>query len=198
MEKPLTVLERIERMEKSLKDVNKSFDLTLEQVRGSLHSAMEVVDALVSVFGDLKLCEDLPTKLGAKIEEKRKLRIEERVAQEDKQLATLVENGILSVTDKVVKESVVVVRVFSEDGTLAGGIPKRQVDFSQLNPQVQSALLDQEVGFVLELDSKEKLEVVEIYQINQKQPETVEAAPVETPEPVAPPKALVPEIVMEG
>lgn len=186
--KPVSVVERINILERRQEGLDKSLDLTLNQVRGTLASAMEVLDATVGVLSELNLVEDLPGKVQAKIESNRAARKASQIAQARTERKALVDNGVLAVAEEVSLESVMVVKVTNAEGQIVG--PDEQaIEFSQVHEHLRSNFLGQKVGFTFEAGPAEKIEILEIYNVIDQSEKKAEAAPAPLAEVVNFPKA---------
>jgi hypothetical protein len=182
----LTIIDRIKLLEEKQTGLDQSLDLTLEQVKDTSSTTLTVVDAVVSVLQDLNLAEDFAMLVQKKIQQKRQERIDGQLAQEKTQRDAMVNSGVIKVTDTVTENSVLVVNVKTPEGQTIG-LPLRAVEFSQFKADSGPRLLGQKVGFILESDSKETVEIVEIFDIVQSQPIQQEEVVITTPEaPAAP------------
>lgn len=200
MDKPLTVLQRVERLERFANEIDTKVDSILTSVRNSLTTAMEVVDAMVTtlssemdaVYTELnKQNSVFPTKCGLEVKletvvkEKRQKVLTVNAEKEKEQLDQMVKLGVLKMVDVVGPSSLMVCRLFDKEGNLVGA-GRNQIDFMHLTDEAKPKMIDQGVGFVLEMGG-EKLEVIEIYE-TVPQSETKTTAVTEAPtvtEPVA-------------
>lgn len=160
MGKTLTVLERLEAVEQTSNAVRGDLDTLFEQFRGSMQQEMEIVQSVIEV---LKTADpEFTNKVQAVIDTNKKAREQARADQEKKQLDQLVEAGVYKASDTITENSVLVGRVFDPEGNVRG-VGRVQLNFSNLDKAVQPAFLGQSVGYAYEAPTKEKLEVLEIY-----------------------------------
>ncbi len=172
MTKTLTVLERLELVEKNTSRVQEGLDGLFTQFRGSLQSQMEIVEAVIETC---KAADpEFINKVQAQIEAKRAERVAAREEQERKQLEAMVTAGVLKTSDVVTAESVVVGRVFDKDGAVAQA--RLQRELGSFSAEIQTALVNQGVGFVYEAPTTEKFEVLEVYEIVKEAPKAMEEA----------------------
>ncbi len=165
-EKQLTVLERVNNLEKALSLTQNNNDEVSNSLRQSMQGALELLDALT-------YCVDGgAAKVEATLKARRAERAAQRVEQEKAQVEQLVGQGVLKVSEAITATSFIV----------------GQLEYARLVEGVGEKFLGQSVGFTFTLDNGDKFEVLEVYEIQQ--PAVAEAAaPVATPE--APPPAVV-------
>jgi hypothetical protein len=163
----LTVLQRLENLERANQELDQKLNTTFDRLRSQVAYVMEVVDALTVVFKDgtaeLTPIPDLETLVETKLLARREQRKKERVEQENKQLANLVEMGVVKPAEKITANSLIVGRSFDSKGEVVG-IGREQFEFGNLHPSVKDQFMGKEVGFLFESNGN-KLEVLEIYEI---------------------------------
>jgi hypothetical protein len=140
--------------------INKSFGNTNQQVS----ELIEVVDAVVTTLGREVIEQAMVSA--------RKAKAETEAASQKLELDTAVASGKLVSVDKVTDKSVIVGKETNPDGNVRH--PGRvQVQYARVEAEFQGKILGQPVGFVLELPTGGKFEIVEIYEETVK----VESAP---------------------
>ena len=187
MAKQLTVLERIENLERAEENSSNKLDEAFNQLRGQLSSAMEVVESVVAVLGEVT--PDLEKRVDAKMKEKREARKAAKVAQEAKQVVQMVEMGVIKPAATINSNSFIVGRTLNKEGELVG-TGREQFEFGQLHPSIQGSFLGKEVGYVFEAQGS-RLEVLEVYDIvpqNEVKTSTLDASL--NPAPVTPPASV--------
>ncbi len=188
----LTVMQRIERLEQNNTELNEKLATTFDRTRGQLGYVMEVVEAFTSVVAtDPEFATNLESKIEANLLAKREVRKQERRDQENKQLASMVEMGVVKPSETITTNSLIVGRSFDAQGEVQG-IGREQFEYGNLHPSAKESFLGKEVGFIYEVNGN-KMEVLEIYEITPQN--EVKASPVsgatETPLPPATPEATV-------
>ncbi len=185
MAKQLTVLERLENLERGNESLDKKLDATFNQIRSQMSNAMEVVEGTVGILSEAT--PDLPSKIDERMKANREKRKIALIEQEVKQMAQMVEMGVLKVVNAVSPTSLIVARTFDDSGEVMG-IGREQFEYTRLHPSIAPEFLAKEVGFVYTATNGRKIEVLEIYDIvPQNEVKTVRAdasgnpAPVETP-----------------
>src|SRR6266478_5317875 len=97
----LTVMQRLENLEKSGEEFDQKLNATFDKLRNQVGYVMEVVDALTTVLkegtaaGQPAPLSNLELSVEAALLAKREARKKDRVDQENKQLANLVEMGVI-------------------------------------------------------------------------------------------------------
>lgn len=168
-------LERLDQVEKTIPQLISAINNSLGGLNQTVNAQGEVLEAVVSLLG-----KDV---IEANIADRRLVRATEAMESEKAALEQLKEKGDLAVTEKVTEKSIIVGREFLADGTLRH--PGRaQVAYMRVDPEFQGKLLDQAVGYVIELPKGGKFEIVELYEVVEKPDAPPEAAPVATPEEV--------------
>lgn len=181
----MTVLQRIEQLEKSNRDLNDKLASTFDRTRNQVAYVMEVVEAVTEVVNKEGPIEKFDTKVEASMTAKREVRKAERVAQENKQLADMVEMGVIKPANNITESSLIVGRSFDAQGEIQG-IGREQFEFGNLHPEVKPKFLGQEVGFVFEANGS-KMEVIEIYEITpQNEVKTTPVVNTNVPPPAPP------------
>ncbi len=184
--KTLTVLQRVDNHDRALGTLQQNMDEMFGSFRGSLHSAMELIEAVVGCI------EGGPAKIEAVIKENRQKRLVEKAEQEKTQVEHLVKTNVLSATDKITPTSLIVGRIFDKDGNVTGA-GRNQVEYASLNLDVRENFLGQEVGFVFTTEAGEKFEVLEVYAITLPSPDAATPAPLAATAEVAVVPAAAPE-----
>ncbi|WNM70296.1 hypothetical protein [Myxococcus phage Mx1] len=152
-----TVLERLDLVEESLGSLASFSQKELTLLKSRVLSVVEILNAVIKASGD-----GFEEKVQAELEKAQANRDQERIVREKALLESLVRAGAYAPAQKIGPLSLVVVREFNERGeTLSDRV---QAKFSQFGPEAQTALLDKEVGYVLDLPGG-KLEVIEIYDL---------------------------------
>ena len=168
MAKPLTVLERLELVEKKEEGLSQSFDLTLNQVRAGMSNSMEFNVALINVLEEANIVPEIAKKVQEKIDSNREKRAEAVVNQEKTQRETLIKMGVLKPTDKISETSLIIARMRDAKGEVIKP-DFRSIEFNGLIESVRPAFLGQGVGFIFKPEDAVALEVLEIYEINTNQ-----------------------------
>jgi hypothetical protein len=163
-QKQLSATERLVLLEKKMDGFEKSLDINVEQNRSLVIGAMEMIDALVGVLDDSNLVQDIKAALQNKVQANKQARVDAQLKNEAAQRATLVEMGVLKVAETIGPRSLMVVNMSDPDGN-PNGLPKRQVETLQIHDHLREKFLGQKAGFVFESEQKEKMEVLEIYDI---------------------------------
>lgn len=165
----LTILQRVENLERKTNEVSSKLDGVFEQFRSSLGASMEVIEGLIGVVQDMRPPDVSVIQLVQdKVEASRAAKREAKMEQEKQQVAQLVETGVLKVTDTITERSFLVGRSFDPAGNIAG-LPRQQFEFSQLHPDVKAKFLGQGPGFSFASETGEKLEILEVYEIVQQE-----------------------------
>ena len=174
----LTVMQRIENLEKVNAELDQKLNSTFDKLRGQVGYVMEVVDALSTVLKQGVVgTADFDATVEKALLARREERKQERLAAENKQMANLVEMGVVSPSNSITPNSLLVGRSFDKNGEVQG-IGREQFEFVNLHPQVKEQFLGKEVGFVFEANGN-KMEVLEIYEIKPQNEE--KSMPVATP-----------------
>lgn len=161
---PIPLLQRVEKLEKRIEQMTEGVNELANRLTSSVTSALEVLDATIAVVNDLNPGTPLSTLIEEKITARRHEKAVARAEQEKKQITQLLESGHLKAIDKISKDSLIVGRVFNTEGKVMG-VGREQIEFNQLVPELQSMLLGQEVGFMAGQEGKDKLEILEIYEL---------------------------------
>ncbi len=171
MSKVPTILERINALESTLTQVQRSTDGNLNQFRSALSNVVEVVSALVEVSGG----KDLDDKVQAKLQERQDAKAAAEAQKAKDVLKQLVDAGTLAVADTITEESIIIGREFDKEGNVvAPGYV--QVQFSQFVEDAKKALLGQGPGFVYETNGT-KFEVTDVYVFAPQKPMELQKAP---------------------
>jgi hypothetical protein len=178
----ISVTERIKLLEEKMNGLDKSLDMTLDQVRATLTDSLTAIYAVVGVLEDLNLVDDFPQKVETKIMQQRQERVNQQLSQEKAQRDALVAAKVIAPVEAVTEKSVLFVTVYDSNGQVVG-LPARRVDFASFFKEIQGQLLGKPVGFSLETDKKERIEILEIYEELEQAPVQAQAeAPVESVE----------------
>lgn len=169
-------LERLEQVEKTIPQILGAVNQTVGQVQAQLSSAVEVLDAVVQSLG-VENIEKL-------VSDNRREKATQRMEEEKKQLAALLDAKLILAEDKVTEKSIIVGVETDKDGT-ARHPGRMQHGFNMIAPQFRDKLLGQVAGFKLPLPNGGNFEVQEIYGPNPTPPAPAEAAPA-TEAPAAP------------
>jgi hypothetical protein len=168
-------LDRLDQVEKTIPQLVSAINNSLGGLHQQVNSQGEVVEALVQLLGK--------ETVESTIRDTRERRATEAMEAEKKALEELKGRGDLAAVEKVTEKSVIVGREYNPDGTVRH--PGRaQVAFQRVDESFKTGLLNQPVGFILELPNKGKFEVVEIYEVVEKPapaPEAPAEAAAETP-----------------
>jgi hypothetical protein len=195
----LTIMQRLENVEKTQQNGQQMTEGMFNQFRTALTTAMETLDATMAVLSDLNPEVPVADKVQEKVKAKRHERLVAQSEQEKSQLEQLVKAGVVRVSETIAENSILVARIFDANGEVTG-VGRTQLEVNRLNPSIRPNFLGQGVGYVYEAESKDKLEVLEVYEVV---PQSAEAAapgtpaevtaepPAEAQTPAPPPVALV-------
>jgi len=169
--KSANALERLEVLERTVNSIGSATNNNINQIGGMT----EVLDAVVQILG---------------VEAIQKVLSENRVAMaeaqskaEEEALKELLSKGDIAESEKISDKSIVVGKETNPDGTVRP--PGRaQVAFARIDPTFQEQFLGKSAGFVLDLPTGGKFEVLSVYDVVEKAETPVIPAPVTT-EPTA-------------
>ena len=154
------------RFGKSIDQLVSGINNALGDLNQRLVSQSEVLDALVEAIGKDKV-EEL-------IKAGRVRRMHEVMESEKKALEDLRASGELVEVPLVTEKSVIVGREYEPDGQVRA--PGRvQVAYARVDAQFQSSLINQPPGTSFVLPNGGKFEVLEIYEVVEKQPASTAA-----------------------
>jgi tetrahydromethanopterin S-methyltransferase subunit G len=171
------ILQRVENIEKKLQNVITNVDQMFGQVRNSVTSTLEVLEATLLVMGDFSGL-DMAQQVQDKIKAKRLEREVERVNAEQAQLEQMVSAGALRVAEAVTNTSVLVGKFFEPDGTVSGA-GRSQFSFDQItSDEFKQAVMGASVGFIYSKDGVKVMELLAVYEPNTVTP----VAPPSMPE----------------
>jgi hypothetical protein len=171
-EKPLTLLERTERLEKTLQMVYSEFQESTQKYQNALSGIIEVIDAIIALQGnafELRVQEEVTAQ--------RTKRSEKKLEAAKNVLQSLVDSGAFVVAEVISKDSIIVGRELDKEGNVLG-LGRVQVQLSQFSEEGQAFLLGKGIGAKYE-GEKGFFEVTAVY---DPAPPKVEAAPQATPE----------------
>ncbi len=149
-----TVLERVNKLEKEMRELERLGDLT-GTLRQTIGEVIEVVQSMLAEGG-----EEYEKKIEGRIELKRDSARKERDARAANAVEQMVESGVLVATDIISEDSLVVGREFNAVGEVTSD--RVQAVFTMFSEGVRAAVLGQSVGAVYETPQG-KFEVLEIY-----------------------------------
>lgn len=168
-------LERLDQVEKVIAQIVSGVNNSLGGLSQQVGSQGSVLEAVVQLLG-----KDAVETTMKEIAERR---AQETMEAEKKAMLELVTRGDVAAVEKVTDKSIIVGREFNPDGTLRS--PGRaQVAFQRVDEAFKANLLGQTVGFIMDLPAGGKFEVMEIYEVVEKDITAPQQAPV-TPEVVA-------------
>ena len=168
-------LDRLDAVEKTIPDLISAINNSLGGLNQQLNAQGEVLEAVVSLLGQETVQNT--------IKETRERKATELMEAEKKALEELKNAGTVVAVEKVTEKTVIVGREFTPDGSVRH--PGRaQVPFSRVDQNFKEGLLGKGVGFVLDLPTGGKFEVVELYEVVPQPPKPeAEAAPATEPTP---------------
>lgn len=157
--KTSNALERLDSVEKTIGNIVGAVNNSFTQISRQLSGITEVLDAVVQTLG----AENIQKVM----EESRRTKAEEAAKAQETALKALLDKGEVKAVEKVSEKSIIVGRDHLADGTLRH--PGRvQLMFSEIEPPFRPSFLGQSIGFVLDLPTGGKFEVMELYEVVEK------------------------------
>jgi len=175
--------QRIEDLEKGLMSMYQAFDGVAQDL-SLAKDALKLLSNRVASLQSVVVAGDSPTE-----DNVNKAMIANNVKELEQKVDSLKEQGVLTTSDLVTKNTFVVGRELDDAGNVVN--PRLQFALAALQPEVQAKIKDNVVGSVVSIqEGKLKFEILEIYSINPpKAPEApaaeapaAEAAPAATPD----------------
>lgn len=161
-------LDRLDAVEKTIPDLISAINNSLGGLNQQLNAQGEVLEAVVSLLGQETVQNT--------IKETRERKATELMEQEKKAMEELKASGAIAASETVTEKSIIVGREFNPDGSVRH--PGRaQVPFARVDQNFKEALLGKSVGFVMDLPTGGKFEVVELYEVVPKPAPEAPAAP---------------------
>lgn len=149
-----TVLERVQKLEQEMREAERLGSL-VGNLRQTIGEVIEVVQAILAEQG-----EDFEKKIEGRMQAKRDAVRRERDKRAADAVNQMVETGVLTATDVVEDDTLVVGREFDANGELTSD--RVQAVFSMFAESVRNGIKGQGVGAVYETPQG-KFEVLEIY-----------------------------------
>lgn len=169
-------LDRLDAVEKTIPDLISAINNSLGGLNQQLNAQGEVLEAVVSLLGQETVQNT--------IKETRERKATELMEQEKKAMEELKASGAIAASETVTEKSIIVGREFNPDGSVRH--PGRaQVPFARVDQNFKEALLGKSVGFVMDLPTGGKFEVVELYEVVPKPAPEAPATPAAEPTPSA-------------
>lgn len=178
-ERPLTLIERIERIEKVLPEVEinfyRRFESAIDQIKDTLKGLVDILNASIKV-NSVELGKNLEPLVQEQVRLQIRTRTEKAFNETYAILQQLVSQGKYKAAETIEPKSIIIVDQYDPDGQLVNGFGKFQYEFSQLKEEIQMGLLGKAVGAEYGSESIGKVVVKEIY--SPVQPETADTAEV--------------------
>lgn len=143
----------------------------LQNIQAQFSQSVEILDALVENFG-------IETVEKTVVANRRQKAIA-KSTEETKQVAALIEQGVLKATTKVAEHNMLVFKETKPDGTPNEPVSRVQFMYEQLQEQFRTQLIGKAVGEKLASPGGNIFELAEIYEV------VPQAAPVPDVAPVA-------------
>ena len=186
--KPLSALQRVEKLEMSMELMQGSIDGLLPQFRSAFMTLTETMEGMMEVLKESTA--DFDKLVQAKVDARRQARMLAKVEQEKNQIEQMVQARMLYTVTTVGENSLIVAKLFRDGVEVPPG--RIQFEVARLPDAQKAPLLGKGVLDTVELGN-EKLEVLEIYDINlTPNPDTTAVAPAK-PVDVPAPEVLVAE-----
>jgi hypothetical protein len=169
-----SALERIDVLEETLPQVVAGVNQALNQQGQRMEQLASILEAVVELLGT--------STVDAKIKEISDKKTLQNLERAKKALEDALAKGEVVKTDKISEKSLVVGREVDKDGNPV--FPGRvQLAYHSIKTEFQEKLKGNGVGFVVETANGSKFEVLEVYDVVEKQTETSAPTPVlaETP-----------------
>jgi hypothetical protein len=148
-------IERVTQLEKVIESIIPAINKTFSNTNQQISEAVEVLDAVVKTLG--------PATIEVAMVEERKAKATQEMERQKNELSVALAEGSLVSVDKVTEKSLIVGKETNPDGNIRH--PGRvQVVYSRVEADFQAKLLGQAVGYVLELPTGGKFEVVEVFE----------------------------------
>ncbi len=163
-ERPKTILERMDNLDTQVDLLSKRYDELWSTFQQSNIALAESISGIIKASG-----EGFREKVDRIVEEDRLKRAQAQAAQRKAQLDQLLAAKIYIPTDTIKADSLVIGRVFDKDGNVVGaGYEHFRLEL--LKEEIRSKMMEQTVGFIYEAPDGQKLEILEIYDLNPNRP----------------------------